>query len=301
MARCAPMTLLTTLAFGLAGCNDSAPQAAVDALPKLPQIMPNAQEGVIGFLLKEQGDAQTIDAVFVNGGMDPLIISNAEITSDTHHVFSMEMPASTTIESRRAIGYPITFTSPGRGIYLADFVVTSNAANFPTLTLQLVAPGAGLDILDYPDIEPFETSVQIQNIPGASVPAALVRIYNLGGASLELMSYTLADTANFRFLVGTAIPGDVCKRGATCTVKAATAAAPDLDGEGCCGALECLTETSQPLVGVCSSVLIARGRFVLFGLTWADAATPGLHTTDLSIASNDTHHPVLTVTVSGTR
>jgi hypothetical protein len=40
---------------------------------------------------------------------------------------------------------------------------------------------------------------------------------------------------------------------------------------------------------------------VLFGVTWTDAATPGAHTTDLSIASNDPDASVLTVTVSGTR
>jgi len=294
MARRAVSFFMTALAFGLVGCNDDTPAPAIDELPQLPQILPNAQEGVIGFPLTLQGDSPTLDAVFVNGGMDDLVISNAAISNDSHGVFSMTMPQSLTVESRHAIGFPVTFTSPGRGIYIGDLVVTSNAANFPSLTLQLVAPGAGLRIPDVADIEPFETTVQVQAVAGLEVPAAMVRLYNLGGSSLEITGYTLSDTTNFRFLKGTALPSTACNILGACVPASPT------DKRGCCGVLQCVTE-SPAVDGVCSPVIVARGRFVLLGVTWTDTAAAGAHTTDLAIASNDPDQSVLTVSVTGTR
>ena len=131
------------------------------------------------------------------------------------------------------------------------------------------------------------------------MPAALVRIYNLGGASLELASYTLADTTNFRFLDGTAIPGIDCSISGACVP--ATGAA-----QGCCGVLNCVPEEppASQIVGVCSPVLVARGRFVVFGVTWAQGASSGAHSTDLVIVSNGPipNEPVSTVvTIHGTK
>ncbi|MBI5510545.1 MAG: hypothetical protein HY903_17450 [Deltaproteobacteria bacterium] len=294
MTRRALAILTAAMSVTIAACGSDTPAPAAEQLPQAPQILPNAQEGVIGFALSVQGESQSVDAVFVNGGTDPLVLTSIELVPHQTTAFTLGHvePASLTVESRHAIGIPISFTCPGRGVYLADLVIKSNAANYPELTLQVVAPGAGLRVPEAADIEPFESTVTLATTAGLAVPAGLVRLYNLGGASLELQRYSVVDTTNFAFLSGTAVPGAVCAPGAACVPVSGAA-------QGCCGNLTCVAEPAPP--GNCESILLGPGRFIVFGVTWASGAQSGSHTSAVLIQSNDPDTATLDVTVSGTK
>lgn len=293
MVRQAGIVFAMVCSLGLAGCGDDSSSPVDDNLPQAPQIFPSATSGVLGYALTLQGESETLDAVFVNGGKDNLVISSVTLENLTANVFVMTQPdaAALTVKSKKAIGIPIKFTSPGRGVFLGDLVVKSNAANLPEIRLQLVAPGAGDRVPDVADIELFESSVTIANVAGLNVPAALVRLYNLGGASLDLNGYSIAD-ANFAFLSGTAVPGADCTPTGQCVPSEGSAA-------GCCGGLTCEVEANAQ-AGLCQSINVPRGRFVTFGVTWAIGAPLGAHEGDILITSNDPDSSVVTVHVTGT-
>ena len=286
---------------GLVGCDGGDSPDALEDLPPGAHILPGALGGVIGFPLLIQSEAKMLEASFFSVGREALVVESAEIVGDTLDVFSMTTPASLTVEPRKGISFPITFRSPGRGIYLADLVVKSNAVDYPELRIQLVAPSAGVRVPEEPDIQPFETTVEVQaSSAWADIPVALVRIYNLGGMSLQLAEYALEDPSNFRFLSGTAVPG------LDCSVSGACVPANVGDGQGCCGGLHCVTEdvTPAPITGTCSPIFVSRGSFVGFGVTWTNDAVTGVpYSAGVQIRSNDPKpgRDLITVTVNGTR
>ena len=160
------------------------------------------------------------------------------------------------MSSRNAIGIPITFTSPGRGVFLASLVFDSNAENIPTYELEVVGPGAAYDY-DIspiePDIEFFEDPVMVEPTAAFAQPAAFARFYNLGGRTLTVTDYELSDATNFKFLDGTAEPGARCVYGAICNPDAPPSP------ECCNGGLTCRCRDFEA-DGVTCSEIIAQER-----------------------------------------
>jgi hypothetical protein len=303
-----PTVLLVLLLVVFAvGCDETTDPGCT--LPTRPQLAPNSPAGVIGFELIRIHESSSLDAVFINGGCEDLQINLDSITltepgGTSHFSLGDVSPASGRVEARGAFGIPITFTSPGRGVYLATLSFTSNAENLPSYELDLVAPSGESPIPDEPDIEPFEEAVAVEASAAFAEPAAFVRFYNLGGKTLQVSNYTLGDDTNFTLLDGTATPSAPCIYGKVCG---------ETDGldQGCCeggltcrclsfdtGSSTCLdTEGDQ----VCSTVNVTSGQFAILGIQLTDAAAAGTHSTTLEISSNDPDHPVTSVTVTGTK
>ncbi|MFC1611841.1 hypothetical protein ACFL6C_12835 [Myxococcota bacterium] len=283
MARWLVSAILLLAGAGLCGCDDPPPGCDLD--PK-PQISPNAEEGVIGFKLTRRADGSKVDATFVNGGCPKLEVDVGALSIGGRDPGAFSIgevyPASGEVSARGALGVPITFTSPGRGVHMATLVVQSNAENFPVYELDLVGPGTEWQIPDTADIEFFEPEVEVEETAFLDIPVAFVRFYNLGDRTANITDYRLADTDNFMFLGGTAEPGADCTYAAIC-------APGDGPEKGCCaGGIDCacpggFNEQDECLESKCEEVYVTRGQFSILGVTFTDQASSGAHQTQFDI------------------
>ncbi len=319
------VSLVALSALGVclaAACNGDGPADSAD-LPSEPQLLPNSQAGILGFRLVPRNESNRVEAVFINGGKKTLKVDLTRLRLEgpgaSAFTLGAVVPASGEVRSKEAMGIPITFTSPGRGVYLATLVVESNAENLPVYRLDLVGPGGDFVIPDAPDIAFFEDPVPIEQETVLPVPAAVVRFYNLGGRSLNVYEYELSNTTTFRLLRGTAQPGVVCSYGAICGPG---------DGleQGCCeGGLRCRCNdyyldgstcvcvtpsypTEPPPANVtceqrdatCADVIITSGQFNALAVVFTDPPpASGTHTTELRVHSNDPDSPIAVVDVTG--
>jgi hypothetical protein len=295
--------MMVALLLGSAvGCGDS--KTAECDLPQKPQIVPNAQAGIMGFELTRAGQTSRLDAVFVNGGCEPLIVDTAQVhieNATTDNVFSIGTiyPETGTVSTRGALGIPLSFSPEERGVFLATLVVESNAENYPEYRLELVGPGTAINIPDHADLEFFEREVTIEQTPSVAQPAAIVRFYNLGGRSMSISQYALSDTDTFRFLAGTAQPSAACNPDAVCSPG-------DGPEKGCCaGGLRCnCTSGDVPCSSAqCANVIVTSGRFNLLGVVFTDTASAGDHTTTLTISYEGANGETETesATINGTK
>jgi hypothetical protein len=294
MVRCASVFgIATAFLFATACSDDSTPPAVLcDDLPQAPQILPNAQGGVVAFGLVTASEILTTDVVFINGGQDDLVASDMSIEGRDAEQFEIVnvTPESRTAECAGSLAARVRFTAPDSAegaVYIARLVVESNASNFQTLELELVAPCAGERVASEAKLALVESSVDVQAIPGLAAPAAVIRYYNVGGDTLVVDGYAIDDAASFRFLTGTEVPGAACESGGVCEPG-------DDQAQGCCGTppLACTNE-------VCAATRVVSGDFVLFGVRFTDQASGGETTTQVTISSNDPASPA-TVNVTGT-
>jgi len=234
--------LLSLMALTTLGCDDSVEGCTLP--DQNPQLSPNFVAGVMGFELARLQEFNTLDAVFINGGCQALELDLASVRLEGPDAAEFDLgvvfPEDGRAAARRAVGIPVTFTSPGRGVFLTTLRFDSNAENFPTYELDLIGPGADGRIPEEPDIEFIEDPVEVA--PSAALldpltdeplPVAIVRFYNLGGGTLRVSDYTLADETNFTYLTGTAQPSAPCTYGGVCFPG-------DGPERGCCmGGLAC--------------------------------------------------------------
>ncbi|OGQ78933.1 MAG: hypothetical protein A2289_04090 [Deltaproteobacteria bacterium RIFOXYA12_FULL_58_15] len=303
MARRAILNISFVSLFALAsGCNGDDLECTLNS--DEPLLSTNAWEGVLGFDLSVEGASHRIDVVFVNGGCSELKIDVDALRlqgegAGVFHIGEVD-PPSGKVAPRGDFIVPITFTSPGRGVYIAELVVESNAANLPVYTLELVGPGAGQRIPDEPDIEFFTSEVTLEDNPFVSVPAGIVRFYNLGGRTLTVDSFVLNDTTNFAFLGGSVDPGATCEYGAICGPG-------DGPGTGCCaGGLKCRCEEFNANgvdceIPSCADVTVTTGLFHIRGVQFTAEAAAGSHSTTMDVYSNDPDTDPASVNLTGTK
>jgi hypothetical protein len=284
--RFSTLAVVTAFLF-VPGCSDDSKPAETlcSSLPQAPQILPNAQAGVVPFDMLTSGDMQTLDIVFVNGGQDDLAVSDVRVEGDDFTLLSVT-PDTRTVACAEALAVQVRFESPGPGVSLGRLVVESNAGNFSSLEIELVGPTAGS--ANAPEIAAFETEVNVEEIPGVTVPAALIRYYNIGAETLVVDSYTVDDPTSFRFLSGTQVPGAACEADGVCEPEAGQA-------QGCCGTpqLACVSNS-------CAPIRVVSGDFVLFGVRFTEAATGTNLSTPVTIHSEDSRVQDAAVTVTGT-
>jgi hypothetical protein len=300
--------LLSLVALTTLGCDDEVDGCGLDF--DEPQINANALAGVLGFELARLQESNTLDAVVINGGCKPLELDLDSVRLEGADAAEFELgpvfPEDGSALARRAVGIPITFTSPGRGVYLSTLVFESNAENIPLYELDLIGPAADGRIPDEADIEFFEDPVEVApsaallDADGNAIDVAIIRFYNLGGRSLRVSNYNLVDDSNFAFLDGTAEPSAACTYSKVC-LPGDGAAQGCCEGGLACRCLEFALDGQTCNTSQCSAVNVTSGQFSILALQWAEGTPTGTHSTTLEISSNDPDTPVASVTITGTK
>lgn len=267
--------VISALAF-FSACGDDEKPPVLN-LPQKPQVFPSAAAVIF------EQTAQALSAqdgiALNNGGRDNLVITNIEIINATAPVFQLgNVPtADRTVKSTAALFIPVTFNSPGRGVYLATLVIDSNAENFPHLEVEIIAPGTANPVPNSPDIVLFESNVDVIAELGN---VAFVRFYNLGSPTsvLHINGYNLNNnTASaFAFPNGTPTPGAACV---------------STDLSACPGVGNCTNN-------VCDPVSLVGGSFIVLSVNYTPPAA-GTHTVDVEIESDDPDSPSVSATVTG--
>lgn len=304
---------------GTAGCPETDPVINEDLIEG-PQIFSSGNDGIVVFRLTPSGSTDTQDVVLVNGGRARMEIRKVRIEDPSAANFAIVSAVPTVpsvIHPREALGVRVSFTSPGRGLHLAQLIVESNADNFPTLSIDLVGPGAANPIPPEPDIErikhPIEISPDTEDGPGS----AKVRYINLGGGMLVVSGYTLEDTDNFTILPDVPIPGIACTPEDACMpTDGAPVGCCDLACRGTCDGgvwdtqacdAPCPPTTiGEPDVAcldmTCDLVHVASGSYVVVPVTFTPAApATGPYDVQFRIQSNDPDQPNHNVRIMGDR
>ncbi len=270
--------LWIAMSLMVAACGDDT-TPSVEPLPVEPHVYANALGGVYTFPLITAGQSKQETLTFSNGGQNDLVFSDVHLDPNTAPwTLGAVVPASLRVETGGALGAPITFAPALRGVYLTRLSVTSNAVNYPSLEIAIIGPAPSDPPSVLPDIEVFEATVELAPRPDLAFEVAVIRYINLGEESLTVSGYTIADTTNFRFLTGTAVPGAPCDPAGVCSPAGAQT-------QGCCGNLTCDN-------GACSDLTVGYGEAVIFGvrLTQSAGGATGL-TTTVDILSNAAGSP----------
>ncbi|MEK7703593.1 MAG: hypothetical protein AAB426_01430 [Myxococcota bacterium] len=192
------------------------------------------------------------------------------------------------IASRDSLDLRVQFDPAARGAFRAELVVASNAENYPTLRIELVAPATegavpceSSTMTCVPDIAAIDDALSVTG--SASVTSmVLARLFNVGGAPLRIDGYAIsgADASAFAFPAGTATPG------VSCTPEG-----------GCPAGASCLAE--QGGGNACAPVWLSAGLGLVVPVEYVAIAT-GSHMADLTITSNDGDTAEVQVGLAGT-
>ena len=263
--------LLTSLTFNVA-CSDDTPDK-VAAPPSTPQLMPTPINGLLGFTPIALNANATKNIVLLNGGSATLEITDVQLTgyqgAGDASAFSINagvLPAD--IGYNKALALPVTFTPTALGVHLAKVVVTSNAANTPSITFNVVGLASA---------NPLPTAATLAFFPGDGLVSttdagelALVRFTNLGETELTIYGYGITGTDAAAF----SLPSDA-------TVPSAECSAVTCGGE---------------VPAACQPVHVGFGMVVPLGVLY-QSSTAGAHTATFSIISNDPANCPATMTL----
>ena len=268
MASMSHRLLTVTLVFA-AACGDS----GNGTVPNTPRLMPTPVDGWSVFTPVTVGKNTQLPVSILNGGSPDLVISSVHIQGtlgpDATAAFTLaSTDFSKPLTYGQALAIPVTFTPTSPGVYRAQVVIVSNAANNPSYSFELVGPATPTTIPDAPVIAFFPDDGVVSTLGG--VPIAPVRFFNLGKQLLKVTAYQVSgpQAAAFSVLGGTAKPSTECQ---THT----------------CGA---------PIPAACVPVAVDYGNWVGLGLSYASPG--GASTAAFDITSNASNCPA-SVTLSG--
>ena len=206
-----------------AACGDDGQVQKPKPLPKEPVLNPNPQQPFVFFKLTAAGSTNTGKFDINNGGQNDLKLKNITLAGDSANVFSDPyrvvskqqddiLPADTvTVKSTDTVNILVDFAPTARGIYLATVALTSNADNLPALTMNLIATGSTAPInIQNPDMEIESSTVGLETVDAQGGQGAIPRVFNLGGAPLQITSMKEVADANDAFSLFNYQPGKTC-------------------------------------------------------------------------------------------
>ena len=189
-------------------CGDDNGSAGAQPLPVQPQLRLDSAFVIFPLTRSAAGTETEVDVVLVNGGQQPLEISDLTIQGRDAAFFSFPPdspnPSPATAISGQAVSVRLQFAPDARGVFLAELLVTSNAENLPSAPIQLVGPGRSNDTAG--SAAPY-LAVWEDTTEALSTGQAFVRYFNLGDRSLGVTAYSLSDPEGaFSILAGTVSP-----------------------------------------------------------------------------------------------
>lgn len=273
MPRSMPRHVITATLVVVAACGGGGTDQTVSPPPTTARLMPTPADGWSVFTPVATSKHATQAVSVLNGGGPDLVLSDVYITGtlgpDATEAFTLgALDLSKAVPYGQVLAIPVTFSPTSAGVYRAQIVVVSNAANTPSYTFQLVGPAVPATVPDAPVIAFFPDDGAVTTLGGA--PIAPVRFFNLGKKLLKITAYevTGAQAGAFEQLTGTTKPSADCL---------ATA----------CGAVPPAS---------CVAVAVDYGNWV--GLGYGYKSTGGASTATFSVTSNASNCPA-TVTLSG--
>lgn len=261
--------LVGLLLVGLSvACGDEdATQAPPAVLKDGAHLLPSPESGFVVFPLTLSGSQSSLTVTLNAVGKEAVTLSAICIETPEQAFADAYVPCAAPVEnsafsltlpdlqvsSGALAGIGVTFAPTERGVKVMRLVVTNTSDNLPTLSFELVGPGATFPLLTTPDIAAFETSVRFVN-DGAGGSVGFARYYNLGGGQLVVSNYAV-DGEGFAFQTGVLTPSAGC-------------------ADAVCG---------EDLPNTCEAVNVGTGSSRVLGLRGTAAAGAGT----LSIQSND--------------
>ncbi len=255
--------LLSGLAFSTSCSDDTKEQPRP---PQAARLMPTPADLLLTFAVVELGEDRTRPIVAVNGGVDLLTITEVALgdyqgpgaLDPTFTLAERALPAS--LAYNEALSLPVTFTPDAVGVHRAKVTVTSDAAELPVLTFELVGFAAPSPAPAEPLLAFFPGDGGVMTIGEQNL--AVVRFANLGTRELLVFAYEIDGDAAFSFPDGAMAPSAAC-------------AAVACDGE---------------MPAECVPVRVGYGMTVALGLPY-DPASVGPHAAEFVITSNASNCP----------
>ncbi|MEM6533573.1 MAG: choice-of-anchor D domain-containing protein [Myxococcota bacterium] len=293
----AKISMILCAALALVACGDDDDVVEQEPLPQNPQLF--VVPVIVNFPVTRNGQTSTQSVTLTNGGQNALDVSDVTITGPDADAFTLAegttVPLS--IDSRGAASIEIDFaasTTDG-DIRRAQLTIESNAENFASTTLELVGPAipeAGSGAVLGPRIAATDDPVT----PAAAAPQlAVVGYFNLGDESLVVTEYSIADPTVFNFSTNPAftpvLPGASCSMNGEADCDGDPNTSSDDADLFCFNSGTPGTEMADRMDDVCAISVPALGS-IAFQL---DVLSSG--STDLTIRSNDSTTPALTISL----
>ena len=133
---------LAMMAAGAAACSGG--DGAADAGPEFerPQIWPDRAPLCLSYDLVRVGEVPSIPIQLENRGRQQLVIESAELVGDTRGFFTRRGPDRTVVETYDEALIQIDYRPTEPGWDYAELVIVSNAQNYPTLRVSVLARAA---------------------------------------------------------------------------------------------------------------------------------------------------------------